>query len=434
MAVLQTNFSEAISYIRDRTGWYAGLLLFFYAAVLLGWGKIVCNLQLKERTKVIYFAIAVSMILSYILFMRTSENILTKVYMEVQIYQANYEEFAKQCEARKERLVQGIDLDNNGEDGIYVLVIGESQNRTRMSAYGYEKNTTPWLERMKNDDNLLLFNKAYSCHVQTVPVITYALTSKNQYNDIKLEDAVSLLEVANEAGYETVWISNQMRYGQWTTPITAIAASANQQIWLNDHSDYFIDTDYFDEEIVKNMENISIKDKMLIVVHLMGNHGTYRDRYPSDFKKFGSVGESSEYDNSILYNDYVMSELLDKVTKWKNFKGLMYFSDHSEGVNYEQEHNPSTFIFDMTYIPMYMYISYDWQQEHQSKMINLKKARNYVFTNDLVFNTMLGFMGVRVRGLSGENDLTSSKYDSNVNRFRTLYGRRLISDDDGTGK
>jgi len=34
---------------------------------------------------------------------------------------------------------------------VYVIVIGEAQNKTHMSAYGYTKQTTTWLESIEKD-------------------------------------------------------------------------------------------------------------------------------------------------------------------------------------------------------------------------------------------------------------------------------------------
>ena len=65
----------------------------------------------------------------------------------------------------------------------------------------------------KENKNFLLFDHAFSCHTHTVPVLTYALTAKNQYNNQLLENAVSIIEMAQSAGYKTVWLSNQVRYG-----------------------------------------------------------------------------------------------------------------------------------------------------------------------------------------------------------------------------
>lgn len=44
---------------------------------------------------------------------------------------------------------------------------------------------------------------------------------------------VSIIEMVQSAGYKTVWLSNQVRYGAWDTPISVIALEADQQIWMN---------------------------------------------------------------------------------------------------------------------------------------------------------------------------------------------------------
>lgn len=51
-----------------------------------------------------------------------------------------------------------------------------------MHAYGYQRETTPWLDQALKKPENLLFTRAYSNHTHTVPVLTYALTERNQYN------------------------------------------------------------------------------------------------------------------------------------------------------------------------------------------------------------------------------------------------------------
>lgn len=36
---------------------------------------------------------------------------------------------------------------------------------------------------------------------------------------MRLEDAYSIIEIAKAAGYDTWWISNQLKYGAYDTPI-----------------------------------------------------------------------------------------------------------------------------------------------------------------------------------------------------------------------
>ena len=436
MALLQTNTAEASEYLQDKLRYAACILIALYLLLTVAAGSFGSRLELKRGSRKIYAGAAVFLILNVVLMIRAGrivDNFVTTIFLETKIYQENFNEYIKLSETRQQRLRDTLQTENTGEPGIYVLVIGESQNRTRMSAYGYHLETTPWLKEMKKNKNLLLFQNAYSCHVQTVPALSYALTAKNQYNSLDLKEAVSLIDVANAAGYQTVWLSNQMRYGLWDTPVTVIAGAAGRQIWINSHVSKEVanaPADYQDIELVRRLQDLKLSNKMLIVIHLMGSHIAYHKRYPVEYNRFTGEGKRSEYDNSILYNDYVIEELVKKVSAWPNFKGLIYFSDHSEGVAHDLNHNPDTFVFEMTYIPMYMFFSEEYQQKQPHKITALRAAQNFYFTNDLIFNVMLGIMDIQNISLyEPKNDLTSPQYDRDLNRFMTLFGKRKIKED-----
>ena len=430
MAVLQTNSAEALEYVKDRTGGYSVLLALLFAACLALWVRFASRITAAKKSWKRIAGIVFFLVLNAVLVFRTGDNFVTSIFRETTDYQKNYNEYARQKEIRKQNLSHIMLQNNTGRKGIYFLVIGESQNTLRMSAYGYKLKTTPWLDSMKNNPNLLLFQHAYACQVQTVPALSYALTAKNQYNSVKMEQAVSLIDVAKAAGYQTVWLSNQVRFGGWGTPVTVIAEEADQKIWINSHQGNTLDTEYYDGELINRLQDIKRSDKMLIVVHLMGNHISYHSRYPAEFDKFKAEGKRSEYDNSILYNDYVMQQLIDKVSQWPEFQGLLYFSDHGESVEQERGHNPDRFVFEMAYIPMYMYFSPAYISANEKTFRVLQAAQTQYFTNDLIFNTMLGIMDIRNEAFyEAENDLASPAYNGDVNRLKTLYGKRSIAED-----
>ena len=430
MAVLQTNPAEATEYVKERIGSLSVLLALLYFVVIAVWAKFASQITVKKYSWKTIAGVAVFLVLNGFLVFRTNDNFVTSIFRETVDYQKNYNEFARQKEIRKKNLSRIMLQNNTGKKGIYVLVIGESQNPYRMSAYGYKLKTTPWLDSIKNEPNVLLFPHAYACQVQTVPALTYALTAKNQYNSLKLKQAVSLIDVAKAAGYRTVWLSNQVRYGGWGTPVTVIAEEADQKIWINSHQGNTLDTEYYDGKLVNSLQDIKRSDKMLIVVHLMGNHSSYHSRYPVEFDRFKEQGKRSEYDNSILYNDYVMEQMLGEVSRWPGFQGLLYFSDHGEAIELDLGHNPGTFVFEMTYIPMYMYFSPAYLKENEKTFRILRAAQTHYFTNDLIFNTMLGIMDIRNDAFyEAENDLTATEYNADVKRFKTLYGKRRILED-----
>lgn len=427
LAIAQTNIQEAIEYAKDKFSCKTIFLIiltnaFVFFVAIKNTQKILWN---KYNLFLVLFCITACLVGVY----KYRDNIITDIPKQASKTLAQYKNFSKERTDRKDNMSKLL-LSHKPEAGVYVLVIGESQNRAHMQAYNYHRATTPWLDSMKNDKNMLLFTKAYSCHTHTVPTLLYALTAKNQYNNIAVKNAVSVLEVAEAAGFETVWLSNQVKYSAWDTPVTSIASEANQQKWINSTLGESTNTDYFDGKLIEELEKIKITDKMLIVMHLMGNHGSYEQRYPKAFEKYDGKNTIDKYDNSIIYNDYVMSQVYKRARKIPNFKGLVYCSDHADAIDKNLSHDAAQFDFDMTHIPLYIYLSDSYIQNNSAKYKSLEKQKNKLFTNDLLFNLMLGVLGINLNNIyEPNNDPTADTFDNNKERFKTLYGKKYICEE-----
>ena len=372
LAIAQTNIQEAIEYAKDNFSCKTIFLIiltnaFVFFVAIKNTQKILWN---KYNLFLVLFCITACLVGVY----KYRDNIITDIPKQASKTLAQYKNFSKERTDRKDNMSKLL-LSHKPEAGVYVLVIGESQNRAHMQAYNYHRATTPWLDSMKNDKNMLLFTKAYSCHTHTVPTLLYALTAKNQYNNIAVKNAVSVLEVAEAAGFETVWLSNQVKYSAWDTPVTSIASEANQQKWINSTLGESTNTDYFDGKLIEELEKIKITDKMLIVMHLMGNHGSYEQRYPKAFEKYDGKNTIDKYDNSIIYNDYVISQVYKRARKIPNFKGLVYCSDHADAIDKNLSHDAAQFDFDMTHIPLYIYLSDSYIQNNSAKYKSLEKQK-----------------------------------------------------------
>lgn len=427
LAIAQTNIQEAIEYAKDNFSCKTIFLIilanaFVFFVAIKNTQKILWN---KYNLFLVLFCITACLVGVY----KYRDNIITDIPKQASKTLAQYKNFSKERTDRKDNMSKLL-LSHKPEAGVYVLVIGESQNRAHMQAYNYHRATTPWLDSMKNDKNMLLFTKAYSCHTHTVPTLLYALTAKNQYNNIAVKNAVSVLEVAEAAGFETVWLSNQVKYSACDTPVTSIASEANQQKWINSTLGESTNTDYFDGKLIEELEKIKITDKMLIVMHLMGNHGSYEQRYPKAFEKYDGKNTIDKYDNSIIYNDYVMSQVYKRARKIPNFKGLVYCSDHADAIDKNLSHDAAQFDFDMTHIPLYIYLSDSYIQNNSAKYKSLEKQKNKLFTNDLLFNLMLGVLGINLNNIyEPNNDPTADTFDNNKERFKTLYGKKYICEE-----
>jgi len=427
LAIFQTNFSEAKTYMYTFMGikQYIGLFLLLAISFF-----IICynnKLKLTKINRKIIILLIVSILLNIFLVCRYKDNVVTKIAVNTKEYLNEYDNFKKLVSERKIDDIKFNEIEKI-DKGIYVLVIGESQNKKHMSSYGYNKKTTPWLDSMEKDKNFIKFENGFSCHTHTVPVLSYALTSKNQYNNIKLSNAISILDVAKAADMKTVWLSNQVHYGGLDTPLSVIADTAEQQKWINGNFGDVTDTDFYDIKLLDELNKITLSDNMLIVVHLMGSHVSYRDRYPSEFNVFKNE-KSSIYDNSILYNDFVVENLLKKIKSLPNFKALIYFADHSEEIEQELSHGADQFVPEMTYIPVYMYFSDLYIKDNPQIYKNLFEHKDSFFTNDLIFNLLMGILNIKIQNVYEQNnDITNEQYDNDISRFKTLHGTKRIVD------
>lgn len=342
----------------------------------------------------------------------------------------SYEEFKNNRELRLQRLamLKGLHQDNS-QKGVYVLVIGESQARNHMSVYGYPRQTTPWLSILKEAKGSIMFKNAYSNHVHTVPALTYALSEKNQYNELTLSDVNSIIDMANAAGMDTYWISNQERYSAFDTPIAEIASMSNHQTWINDNVGNTAETRYLDGKLLDSLPTGKEVTNALIVIHVMGAHATYRERYPSNFAKFSSNDQLVDtYDNAITYNDDVLKRIYTQVKQYPNFMGFIFFSDHGEEPKGNLAHESSKFTFNMAKIPLVMNFSSRFIENNPHIFEVLRLHKDNYWTNDLLYNMLISVMGIKgAPVIEPQFDLTNSQYSGNKDNLTTLYGEKRLA-------
>ncbi len=246
-----------------------------------------------------------------------------------------------------------------------VFIIGESLQRNFMSLYGYYLPTTPNLQALEQSGNLIAFSDVVSPGAKTNDVLKYVLNFGNYESEKQRPWSANLdiVNLARLANYETFWISNQERYGQW-----AVASGASAQ--MTDHSDFTNQIPVYkyayslDEVMLPSIRNFKSgakrsplarkdessaaevngtqkKDKFFIL-HLMGSHPSYEFRYPKSFAKFsaadisrepldeGQKKELAHYLNTVAYNDFIVSEIY-KIFASDNTL-IVYFSDHAQSL------------------------------------------------------------------------------------------------------
>ncbi|ERL19460.1 arylsulfatase [Acidaminococcus sp. BV3L6] len=432
LTLFQTNEEEALAYIKSLpSAALVGSLLLFSLLGALGHDLLKLRQQVLSKKRPDFpVKLIVFLTLCLIIFPVKAKSYSFFVAMkETKEILADYSHYEKSRNERLDRLEQlkGLSVSPKAK-GLYVLVIGESATRDHMESYGYKRHTTPFLESFKKDPGTLLFSKAFSNHTHTVPVLTYALSQKNQYNNIPLQKAYSLIEIAKKAGYETYWISNQRKYGAWDTPTSEMAGTADHQVFINGRAGKGVGSTYYDKALLDHVPIVDSAHPTLIVFHVMGSHASYEDRYPKNETYFsGGNNHIDTYDNTILYTDQFLKQLYVKLKKMQDFRGLVYFSDHGEDSRKGIGHNATQYEPIMTHIPFVVHLSSESRKERPLLWQVLQSHKDCWWTNDLLYNFMVTLLGIENAPESDSSlDIASPNYNLPLEKARTLHGKKKL--------
>ena len=433
IALAQTNGAEGAEFFVSNVNYKWLLALLFLIAVIYINCKAYENLTCDPKAKVTTsFSIAIILIGSIFLAIPRIDYLPFAVVKVTSRQLDNFALYKQQKGVRFQKLSPltslklNPDVDKDGN--LFVLVIGESQSASHIQAYGYQKATTPKLVERLKEPNHLLFNNVFSSWPQTVQALSYALTNANQYNQVEVSDAYSLIEIARAVGFDTYWLSNQRKYGMYETPITVISSTANHEIWTNGSAK--MEGVFFDEELVNRLPKVDPNKNTLIIIHLMGSHQKYEKRVPKEFRQFTGADEVvASYDNSILYTDYVVDEIYNKAKKNPAFKALVYFSDHGEEPHVVGGHDPVNVTYQMLKVPLFVYLSDSYRKNHLNLFESLKTNEHKYFSNDLIFDLMVSLMRIEgVPNFEESLNLSSKKYRLDKASTLTMYGKKHINE------
>ena len=223
---------------------------------------------------------------------------------------------------------------------VYVLVIGEASRRDHWQLFGYDRPTNPELSRLPN---LVLITDMLASWPESITAIPMILTRRPpDYAWNKPWREASILRAMQEAGYETYWISNQLAIGKYDSPVSMYAYEAQHVEWLN-HASWTAPGSYDGDLIQPFREALHNSDRdLFIVLHMMGSHESYDYRYPPAFERFRPIKSDSRsnvsliertrnsYDNTILYTDHVLGQIIGVLRDSHSVSALWFESDHGE--------------------------------------------------------------------------------------------------------
>ncbi len=432
LTLYQTNIGEASAWWSLYGGIGKGIslvVLVTLACIIIRWLSRWNYVELVNSSKKINIVLRCLFLIFFVLAFRVTGNSVDRSGVRDTVQGiVSYQEYIRlSAENKNKKVYVGTAHKHNG---LFILVIGESATRNHMGVYGYDRKNTPWLSEMKSHNKGVFLTQAYSNHTHTVPVLTWALTEKNAYNTVNLMDSSSIVQVANAGGFKTIWLSNQEQIGPYDTPISAIASSATEEIWVSNDLGLVKANGAIDGNIIEKLKGLNLQGNVLVVVHLMGSHWKYEQRYPRAFEQYrnGTNPAVDAYDNSILYTDYVLQHIYSYVSSLPNFQAMVYFSDHGEDIDKELGHEASKFTFTMARIPLVIFMSPNFEQKYPDIVMGLTHNKDVPFTNDLIFNLQCALMGLETKHTEQEFNLTSHQYNQNRD-FKTLHGDKSIQSD-----
>lgn len=320
---------------------------------------------------------------------------------------------------------------------VLVMVLGESARFDRWSINGYTRETNPLLAKEANLVPLQDLITSVSATRLSVPVIISRKPAMQSLKDGFTEK--SFLTAFKEAGYKTYWLSNQISFGKFDTPVSVFAREADTVEFLNLGG--FTTRSNLDEVLFDPLER-ALRDpapKKLIVLHTLGSHWNYAHRYPARFDKWTpslrgvdkpvvtddaiEPQMSNSYDNSILYTDWFLSQVIDRLKSPEKAAALMYVADHGQTL-YDKSCDLAFHGHNTQYefhVPAFVWYSDVYAALYPAKVAQLKQHRKARLSTENVFHTLVDLGDIRYPGERLEWSIASPQWKRHK-RYVDSYG------------
>ncbi|HEX8605516.1 MAG TPA: phosphoethanolamine transferase [Pseudoduganella sp.] len=307
--------------------------------------------------------------------------------------------------------------DQPGADDVpetIVLVIGESSRQDRWSLFGYGRETNPLLRQETNLVPLPDVLTAVSATRLSVPVIISRKPARQSLKDGFSEK--SFITAYKEAGFRTWWLSNQISFGKFDTPVSVFAREADVVQFTNLGG--FSAKSNLDEVLFEPLR-LAMADpspKKLIVLHTLGSHWNYSQRHPRSFDRwqpslFGidkpvytdlaiKPQLNNSYDNTILYTDWFLAQVIGRLKSTLHPTAMLYVADHGQTL-YDGSCRLAFHGHNTQYefrVPAFMWYSDGYADRYPGKVSELRRHGNTKLATENMFHTLLDMADIRYPG------------------------------------
>jgi glucan phosphoethanolaminetransferase (alkaline phosphatase superfamily) len=305
------------------------------------------------------------------------------------------------------------------KDLIAVLIIGDAARADHFSINGYTHRTSPSIEQLK----VISLPHIDSIHGVTNKCVPLMLTRATEKTYKITYQETSFISIFKKHGFTTAWISNQDIIDNSYSNISFFAHEANIQkqvgYELSSTKDVNITDDkVLDEKMLPTFDNmLSSKNPKLIILHCMGSHWKYDKHYPDTFTKFTPPCTNSNvarckhnelinsYDNSILYADYFISQVIKRLVS-KNAI-VIYCSDHGEflGEDGYYGHIPGLRRKEITNPAMFVWMSEIYKNRNYDKFKNLIANKDKKLPINIIFHSILDAASIKGQVIDTKYDI-----------------------------
>ena len=313
----------------------------------------------------------------------------------------------------------------HGRKSLTVLVVGESARAENFGILGYDRDTTP---KLNKEAGLIAFTDVHSCGTETavsVPCM-FSDMGRKDYNASQAKNEEGLLDVLKRAGLEVIWRDNQSGCKGTCDRVTIDDVSK-----LNDPV-LCANSECRDEILLQGLQHFidNLDKDTVLVLHQMGSHGPeYFKRYPKEYEHFTPVCESNAlnncsresiingYDNTLVYTDHVLSTLIDllRSNQDKVDTAMLYLSDHGESLGeYNLYLHGTPYMLapeQQKHVAMLAWFSDSYQKAFSVDTHCLQLSREKPLSQDNLFHSMLGLL-----------EVNSSVYKASLDMFAGCRG------------
>ncbi|WP_416414820.1 phosphoethanolamine transferase [Pantoea sp. App145] len=317
VSALQTNPGESLEFLQGVS--FTAWLLFVMAitSLLL---FIIYGGDFGKKHQAIYFILFVMVNMNSFP-NRMATQVITSVY------KASLE--LKKLKASNSIPDDFPILSHSGKYKNVIVIIGESVARDYLSVYGYQHNTTPWLNTAPG-----LF---FTDYISTAPNTYLSLPRTLALSDgVKTQENNSIVALANSAGFNTFWVSNQGFLATFDTPATLIGSRANHQVFFKKGDYEENDTD--DMALLEHLHSIVNENHSsdnAVFLHMIGSHPDTCSRL-NGFPVNLHISQQESFNcylATLQKLDTFIQRAHDILARSGEPYALVYFSDHGMTVD-----------------------------------------------------------------------------------------------------